>query len=112
MPGFFVGEVAALGAGGEEVNRAPFAADYEFCGEDVPQIFGDDVDCQEVELASPVDLAAGAWPGVADVESLGSLESLAGGGFDLDAHEVAAGFDDYVVAGGVSPGAEDPEALF
>jgi hypothetical protein len=79
------------------VNRAPFAAHYDFCGEDVPQIFGDDIDCQEVELASPVDLAAGARPGVADLESLRALESLAGGGFDLDADEAATGFDDHVV---------------
>ena len=67
---------------------------------------------EELELAAPVDLAAGAGPGVTDVESLGALESLAGGGFDLDAEEAAAGLDDYVVAGGVSPGAEDAVALF
>ena len=47
-----------------------------------------------------------------DVAAVASFGAAGGGGFDLHAYEVAVGFDDGVVGGGVSPGIEDVEAVF
>jgi hypothetical protein len=74
-------------------------------GEDVPDVFGDDVDGEEVDLMAGVVLAAAGFDG-ADVSAV-----LAGdGGFDLDAEEVSVALDGDVVTGGVSPGLGDVEA--
>src|ERR1019366_2185338 len=76
-------------------------------GEDVPDVFGDNVDGEEVDLVAGVVLAAAGFDG-ADVSAV-----LAGdGGFDLDAEEVSVALDGDVVTGGVSPGLGDVEAAF
>ena len=68
-------------------------------GDDVPDVFGDDVADEEVDFFTGIDFAAGSG-GFDAVASLG-VES---GGFDLDAEESAVEFDDGVVAVAVSPG--------
>jgi hypothetical protein len=104
VPGFFVGGVfLALAAGGEEEVAAE--GDYYFGGEDVPDVFGDDVDGEEV------DLAAGVGALAAGLDSDDVSAALAScGGLDLDAEEMAVAFDGDVVAGGVSPRLGDVEA--
>ena len=74
-------------------------------GDDVPEIFGDDVGDEEIDFFARVDLAVGSG-GFDAVASLGA----AGGGFDLDAEESAVEFDYGIVAVAVSPGDEDGEA--
>jgi len=104
VPGFFVGFVfLGVAAGGEEEVAAE--ADDDYGGEDVPDVFEDDVDGEEVDLVAGVILAAAGFDGD-DVSAVGAGD----GGLDLDAEEVAVAFDGAVVAGGVSPGFGDVEA--
>ena len=106
MPGFFVGGVFLARAAGVEEEVAA-EGDDDFGGEDVPDVFGDNVDGEEVDLVAGVVLAAAGFDG-ADVSAV-----LAGdGGFDLDAEEVSVALDGDVVTGGVSPGLGDVEAAF
>lgn len=103
VPGFFVGYVfLAWVTGGEEEVAAK--GDNDFGGEDVPDVFEDDVDGEEVDLVAGVVVAAGLEGDEISVGRAGD------GGFDLDAEEVAAALDGAVVAGGVSPGLGDVEA--
>lgn len=97
VPGFFVGRIfLMLAAGGEEEVAAEDGDD--FGGEDIPDIFGDDVDGEEVDLVAGVVRAAGL-----DCDDVSA--ALAGcGGLDLDAEETAVALRGDVVAGGVSPG--------
>ena len=74
-------------------------------GDDVPDVFGDDVADEEIDFFAGVDFAAGSGGFVA-VAGLG----VEGGGFDLDAKESVIEFDDGVVAVAVSPGEADAEA--
>ena len=73
-------------------------------GHDVPEIFGNDVGDEEVDLVA----------GVSGFPSSG-LHAVAGfgvalGGFDLDAEESVAEVEDEVVALAVSPGLGDGKA--
>ena len=105
MPGFFVGGVfLAWVAGGEQEVAAEDGDD--FGGEDIPDVFGDDVDGEEVHLVVGVVLAAGL-----DGDDV-SVELAGDGGFDLDAEESSAALDGAVVAGGVAPGLGDVKAPF
>ena len=104
VPGFFVGFVFLGVAAGVEHEVAATYGD-QGGGEDVPDIFGDDVDGEEIDLVSGVELAAAGFE-AADVSAVEAGD----GGFDLDAEEVAVAFDGAVVAGGVSPGFGDVEA--
>jgi len=79
--------------------------DYDFGGEDVPDVFEDYEDGEEVDLVGGVVLAAAGFDGD-DVSAVGAGD----GGFDLDAEEMSAAFDGDVVAGGVSPGLGDVES--
>jgi hypothetical protein len=74
-------------------------------GDDVPDIFGDNVGDEEIDFAGGVDEAAGS-SGFDSVASLG----VEGGGFDLHAKESAVEFDDGIVAIAVSPREADGEA--
>jgi len=104
VPGFFVGRVFLARAAGVEVEVSAERND-DLGGEDVPDVFGDDVDGEEIHLLAGVVLAAAGSDG-ADVSAV-----LAGdGGFDLDAEEISAALDGDVVAGRVSPGLGDVEA--
>jgi hypothetical protein len=104
VPGFFVRFVFLGGAAGSEEEVAA-EADDDLGGEDVPDVFGDDVHGEEVDLVAGVVLAAAGFDGD-DVSAV-----LAGdGGFDLDTEKVSAALDSDVVAGGVSPGLGDVES--
>jgi hypothetical protein len=104
-PGFavFFGH-DALRAAGVGIEADAFALAESFDGEDVPEIFGDDVADEEVDVGDGVDLAVGSG-GFDAVAAVG----VAGGGFDLDAEESVAEVDGGVVAVAVSPGDEDAE---
>lgn len=92
-----------MGAAGGEEEVAAEDGDG-FGGEDIPDVFGDDVDGEEVDLVAGVTLAAGL-----DSDDVSAV--LAGdGGFDLDAEKMSAALDSDVVAGGVSPGLGDVES--
>jgi hypothetical protein len=108
VPCFLVGGPAAGGVGGVEHDCGLFAADDSFCGDYVPEVFGDYVGGEVIEVSALVGQAAGG----VDVAAVASFGSAGGGGLDLHAHEVAVGFDDGVVGGRLSPGIEDLEAMF
>lgn len=87
--------------------------------DDVPDIFRDDVEGEEVDLGGEVGasrrLAGGsAGDGVAEVGA-GSAAWFHGrehdGGLDLHPLEASAVLDDEVVAGGVAPGLGDGESV-
>jgi len=107
VPVFFVGGPASGWAGGVEQDCGLFGDEDAFGGDDVPEVFGDYVDCDEIEVSALIAAAGGA-----DVALVASFGAARGGGFDLHAHEVAVGFNDRIVAGGVSPGIENLEAVF
>ncbi len=97
-PGFEVALVLlALAAGGE--HEVAFEGDEYGGGHDVPGVFEDDVDGEEIHLAAGVVLAAAG----ADAANV-SVAEAGYGGFDLDAQEVSVVFDGDIVALGVSPG--------
>jgi len=105
-PGFAVAfEVGAGGVAGVGIEADAFAVSDGFDGDDVPDIFGDDVGDEEVDFGGGVDGVAGSG-GADAVSGLG----VAAGGFDLDAEEAGAAADDGVVAFTVSPGDADAEA--
>lgn len=108
VPGFLERGPAAGGAGGVEHDCGLFGADDAFCGDDVPDIFGDDVGGEVIEVAALVGQAAGG----VDIAAVATLGAAGGGGLNLHAHEVAVGFYDRVVAGRVSPGIKNLEAMF
>ena len=104
-PGFAVFFVHGAGwAAGGGIEADAFALADRLDGDDVPEIFGDDVGYEEIDFSGGVDAAIGSGRFDA-VASFG----VAGGGFDLDAEESAVEFDDGVVAVAVSPGDEDGE---
>jgi len=92
-------------AAGVGIEADAFAVSDGLDGNDVPDIFGDDVADEEVDFSAGVDAAAGS--GGFDAVAVFGVE---GGGFDLDAEESVVEFDDGVVAVAVSPGDEDGEA--
>ncbi len=108
VPRFLVRAPAAGGVGGVEHDCGLFSADYAFCGDYVPDVFGYYVGGEVIEVSALVGQAAGG----VDVAAVASFGAAGGGGFDLHAHEVSVDFDDRVVGGGVSPGIEDVEAVF
>ena len=87
------------------IEADAFARADRLDGDDVPDVFGDNVGDEEIDFAGGVDEAAGSGSFDA-VASLG----VEGGGFDLDAKESAVEFDDGIVAIAVSPGEADGEA--
>ncbi len=97
-----------MGAGlaaGVGIEADAFALSNGLDGDDVPNIFGDDVGDEEVDFFTGIDFAAGS----------GGFDAVAGfgvacGGFHLNAEESVVKFDDGVVAVAVSPGDEDGEA--
>jgi hypothetical protein len=105
-PGFavFLVQGAGLAAGGG-IEADGFAGADGLDGDDVPEIFGDDVGDEEIYFFAGIDFPAGSG-GFDAIASLGA----AGGGFDLDPEESVIEFDDGVVAITVSPGDEDGEA--
>ena len=74
-------------------------------GDDVPDVEGDDVGGDEIELVAAVGDSVGG-----DVAFVG-VAALVFGGLDLDADEASFVLDGEVVGGGVSPRAGDAEAL-
>jgi len=71
-------------------------AQDRFKRDDVPGVFGQDVDGEEVDLGGLVGDGAG-WKAAVGVGAPGSFDEL-GGAFDLDAEKAAAVVDDVVVA--------------
>jgi len=105
-PGFAVFFEGGAGlAAGVGIEADAFALSDGLDGDDVPDIFGDDVGDEEVDFFAGIDFAAGSG-GFDAVASFG----VEGGGFDLDAEESVVEFDDGVVAVAVSPGDENGEA--
>jgi hypothetical protein len=80
VPGFFVGGPATGWAGGVEQDGALFGDDDAFCRDDVPEVFGDDVNGEEIEVSALVAAAGGA-----DVAFVASLGAAGCGGLNLDA---------------------------
>jgi hypothetical protein len=74
-------------------------------GKDIPDIFGEDVDGEVVDLFGSV---LGPAKAVQLAEVAGSEPHL--GGLYLDAQEAAVEFEDDVIAGRLSPGLGDAEA--
>ena len=107
VPVFLVLCPAGIGVSRIEEDCAFFRDDDAFGRDDVPDVQGDDVGGEEVEVSSFIAAAGGA-----DVAFVASFGAAVAGGFDLDADEAAVGFDDRVVTGGVSPGMENLEAVF
>ena len=103
LPVFF--EHGAGGAAGVGIEADAFAVSDGLDGDDVPDVFRDDVGDEEVDFFAGIDFAAGSG-GFDAVAGFG----VEGGGFDLNAEESAAEFDDGVVAVAVSPGDADGEA--
>ena len=108
VPVFLVGGPDASSAAGVEPDRSLLTADDAFCGNDVPDVFGNDVGSEEIEVAAFVGQAAGGM----NMAIVAALVMPAGGGFYLHAHEVAVGFYHGVVGGGFSPGIKYLEAMF
>ena len=107
MPGFAVGfEAHFLGlAVGIEAEHGGGGAD--FYGDDVPDVEGDDVGGDEVDVFFGVD-GAGFAGGVSGAGFVG-LGADGFGALDLNAVEAVAVVEDEVVAAGVSPGLGDAE---
>lgn len=76
-------------------------------GENVPDIYGDDVGDQEVDVAGSVDVGGLIAVGV---DGVAAVLGTGVGGFDLHAEETVSGFDDEVVAVAFAPGFGDAEA--
>ena len=108
VPVFLVGGPATGGVGGVEHDCGLFGGDYAFCRDYVPDVLGDYVGRQVIEVSAFVGQAAGG----VDMAAVPAPGTAGGGGFDLHAHEVAVGLYDGVVGGGFSPGIEDLEAMF
>jgi len=87
------------------IEADTFALSDGLDGDDVPDVFGDDVGDEEVDFLAGVDLAVGSGSFDA-VAGLG----VAGGGLDLDAEKTVIEFDDGVVAVTVSPWEGNAEA--
>jgi len=90
---------------GVGIEADAFAVSDGGGGDDVPEVFGDEVGDQEIDFGWSVDGVAGSG-GADAVASFG----VARGGFDLDAEEALAEGDDGIVAFTVSPGDADGEA--
>lgn len=105
-PGFavFFEEGAGLAAG-VRIEADAFALSDGLDGDDVPDVFGNDVGDEEVDFFTGIDFAVGS--GGFDAVAVLGVEI---GGFDLDAEESAVEFDDGVVAVAVSPREADSEA--
>ncbi len=82
-------------------------------GDDVPDVGGNAVDGEEVEVFALVS-SIGAVHVVEAGDEVSGLQvaGLEVGGFDLDAHEVSADFEDGVVLGGVAERLGDLVAEF
>src|ERR1022692_5284412 len=105
-PGFAVFFEHGTGlAAGVGIEADAFTLSDGLDGDDVPDVFGADVADKEIYFFAGVDTAVGSG-GFDAVAVLG----VEGGGFDLDAEESAAAFDDGGVAVAVSPGDADAEA--
>jgi len=103
MPGFFVGGVFGFLAVGSEEDVGLGVSGGE--GEDVPDVDGDDVGGEEVDLRGGVRGAV-----VVEAAAIGFFLAALQGAFDLDAEEVAEVVDGEVVGSGVSPGLGENEA--
>ena len=105
-PGFAVFfEEGAGGTASGGIKSDPFAIANGLDGNDVPEIFGDEVGGEKVDFGGSIDLAIGSG-GFDAIAVLG----IEGGRFDLDAEESVAEFDYGVVAVAIAPRDEDAEA--
>jgi len=104
-PGFaiFFEHGAGL-ASGMRVEADAFALADGLDGDEVPDVFRDDVSDEEIDFLARINLPAGSG-GFNAIAGLG-VES---GGFDLDAEETVVEFNDGVVAIAVSPRDADAE---
>jgi hypothetical protein len=105
-PGFAIFfKVGTGGAAGGGIEADALTASDGLDGDEVPDVFGDDIADEEVDFGGGVDAAVGST-GIDPVAALGE----AGGGFDLHAEKSAAEFDGGVVRVAVSPREADREA--
>jgi hypothetical protein len=92
---------------GAEHQVVAFGFQDYACGEDVPEVFGDDVGGEEVYFFDGVAAAAAVGFEGAEV----SVAQAVAAGFDLHAEQAASVLEAYVVGGGISPGLGDVEAF-
>ena len=105
-PGFAVFfELGARFAPGVGIEADAFATADGFDRDDVPDVVRDNVSNEEIDFGGSVGNAAGSG-GFDAVAGFG----IAGGGFNLDAEESLAEFDDGVVALAISPRKADGES--
>lgn len=107
MPGFAVGFQAHLFGFAVGIEAEHGGGGADFYGDDVPDIEGDDVGGDEVDIFFRIDGAAFA-DGVSGAGFVGAGAD-AFGAFDLNAMEARPVVEDEVVAAGVSPGLGDAE---
>src|SRR5580692_619568 len=79
---------------------------YNFRRNDVPDVFGNNVDCKKIELPSPVRLARLTGPHAADIAPLRREMHCR---FNLHPHQAAAVVDDHVVTRRLSPWLQNPQ---
>ncbi len=112
MPGFHVGLVFVSDAMRVEMNQIAEGSD-DTVREDVPEVLGNDVGGDEVDLA--VERMRDVT-GLRRASGLGKMTAIdaahdAHGGFDQDAQSASVVLDHEVVRSGVSPGLGDHDAL-
>ena len=73
MPGLLIRCIFAGGVRGVETERARFPLYHESCRDDVPKVFSDDINRQEIEFSQLVGLAGTAGPDYAYVASFRAL---------------------------------------
>jgi len=112
VPGFAVFFVGVAGIAGAHAYRA--VAQSDGGGNDVPDVFGNDVDGEELEVGELVGLAfPRAQRGEEGRAASGTVSGTdtAVSGFHLHADEAVAEIDDDVVAGGLAEGFVEVEAV-
>ena len=109
VPGFVVlGVEAAVAAGGGIEGDGEASADFGN-GDDVPGVFADDVEGEEVDFESGIGFAAGQ--GAAGVDLVEAVASLFAAGFNLNAPEGVAVVDDGIVGAGAAEGVGAEQAV-
>lgn len=104
IPRLSVSFVLAARAGRTERYCAQSLVHHESCRDNVPNVFRNDINRQEIKVAWLIRPDRVAGPDPANV----ALPSAADCRFDLYAYQAAAGFDHHVLAT-FSPGFGNPE---
>ncbi len=109
VPGFQVAEIAVLALVGVKKDGVPGPL-YSGSGNDVPEVFGDDVEGEEIDLVGGIAFHLPSRR-PRDCVAHVRLARFPGGGFHLHTVEYAVGFHNEIVAGGIAPGFGDGEPV-